>query len=213
MVEVAWKATLKLKYPDPNQYQAFMGFVSSATGCVSLFLALFVGGFTIRHIGWHKSAQLTPIMLGLSSIAFFIFYFAQTYIGEVAAAWGTSALMLVVIAGAIHNVTCKSMKYCLFDPTKEMTYIPMDEENKTKGKAAVDVVASRFGKSGSSWIQAFLIEIAGSGSILGVASYLAPCVGVALSAWVGAVYSLGKQMGAVQTKTTSSTASSVVTTD
>lgn len=200
MVEVTWKATLKLKYPDPNQYQAFMGFVSSATGCFSLFLALFVGGFTIRHIGWHKSAQITPIMLGVLSLAFFAFFFAQPYMGETAALYGTTALMVVVMVGAIHNVSCKSMKYCLFDPTKEMAYIPMDEENKTKGKAAVDVVASRFGKSGSSWIQAFLIEFAGSGSILGVAAYLAPCVAIALGGWIVAVYSLGKIMGSISPK-------------
>ena len=46
MVEVIWKATLKIKYPDSNDYQAFMGVVSSITGCLSLFLSLLHVGQT-----------------------------------------------------------------------------------------------------------------------------------------------------------------------
>ncbi len=193
MVEVTWKAILKTQYPNARDYQAFMGIVSSITGFVSLFLAFFVGGNMIRKFGWRGGALFTPIMLGIISVIFFLLYFTRFSFSGVPLLVGGGSLMLVVICGAAHNIACKSMKYCLFDTTKEMAYIPLDEESKVKGKAAVDVVAARFGKSGSSWIQAGLIEFVGHGSIFGIVSFLSPCVLVAVVCWIVSVYALGKR--------------------
>jgi len=38
---------------------------------------------------------------------------------------GTSPLMAAVAVGAAQNVLCKAAKYSLFDPCKEMAYIPL----------------------------------------------------------------------------------------
>lgn len=196
MVEVSWKAMLKIAYPAPNDYQAVMGLVSFATGILSLLFALFLGGNILRKFGWLFAAQLTPIVLGVCSLIFFGLYFVSGSWVGVAAGTGGALLLPIIFCGAIHNISCKSMKYCLFDPTKEMAYIPLNDEEKTKGKAAVDVVAARFGKAGSSWIQAALIEFAGFGSILTVVPYFAPVVLLTIAIWIGATYLLSGQFQA-----------------
>ncbi len=194
MIEVVWKAALKIQYPNPQDYEAFMGLLTMITGCVSLFIALFVGGNVIRKFGWFVAAQATPVVLGCASLLFLGVYFSNDIWNTSTVFMGVGALTLLVIIGAIHNVSCKSMKYCLFDPTREMAYIPLDDETKVKGKAAVDVVASRFGKSGSSWLQVVFMEIVGTGSIFGVVPYLAPFILVAVVGWIIAIFYLQRQI-------------------
>lgn len=99
----------------------------------------------------------------------------------------------LVILGAVQNVMSKSMKYALFDPTKEMAFIPLDSESKVKGKAAIDVVGSRLGKSGSAWLQAALIDLFGAGSILNVTGIITPIIFFFVVGWLYAVRELNKE--------------------
>jgi len=39
-------------------------------------------------------------------------------------------LLAAVYVGAMQNIFSKSAKYSLFDPCKEMAYIPLDEDMK-----------------------------------------------------------------------------------
>ena len=49
------------------------------------------------------------------------------------------------------QVFARSAKFSLFDPAKEMVYIEMSKDEKSKGKAAVDLLGSQIGKSGKQW--------------------------------------------------------------
>ena len=43
---------------------------------------------------------------------------------------GMTPLYAAVLVGAAQNVFSKSAKYSLFDPCKEMAYIPLDKETQ-----------------------------------------------------------------------------------
>jgi ATP/ADP translocase len=43
---------------------------------------------------------------------------------------GMTTLLAAVYVGALQNIFSMSAKYSLFDPYKEMTYIPLDEDVK-----------------------------------------------------------------------------------
>lgn len=177
LVEVSWKSKLKLAYPDPNAYSAFMGNFSSATGTVTLAMML-IGRKIFSKYGWRKAALVTPSMIGVTGLAFYALTIFSPFFAPVAASIGTTPLMLAVLVGAVQNILSKSAKYSLFDPCKEMAYIPLDQESKTKGKAAVDVVGNPLGKSGGALIQQVLLLSVGG--LAAATPYMACILGVLL---------------------------------
>jgi AAA family ATP:ADP antiporter len=133
------------------------------SGILSIVLIIFLSTPIMRK-GWRFAASVTPVVTLLATIVFFSFlYFQDALDGITALLWGISPLSLAVTFGLINVVFIKAFKYTLFDPTKERAYIPLDEESKIRGKAAVDGVGSRLGKSlGSLIITFFLVPFFGS---------------------------------------------------
>jgi AAA family ATP:ADP antiporter len=195
LVEVTWKNQLKLQYPNANDYSTFMGYFSFFTGLVTVFMMLFVGGNVIRKFGWGTAALITPVVLLITGVGFFMFVLFRDNLSGLVAMIGTSPLMLAVLFGAAQNIMSKSAKYSLFDPTKEMAYIPLDQESKVKGKAAIDVVGARLGKSGGSFVQQGLLVV--FGSIGAITPYVGVILLVIIGAWMIAAKSLSKQFNAL----------------
>lgn len=183
LIEVFWKAILKMALPSSSEYLSFMNQFSYYTGLSSLLVTVFAAGQILRNRGWHFTAQITPILVGGSGIAFFLLYYTQNYWAAFAVLSGFTPTLVLAYFGALQNILSKTCKYSFFDPTKEMAYIPLDEEEKTKGKAAVDVVGSRLGKSGSSWLQNGLMELFRTNSIFTLAPLICPLIIVMSGVW------------------------------
>ncbi len=195
IIEVTWKSQLKLQYPNPNDYSTFMGQFSTYTGAVTVLMMLFVGGNVIRKFGWTRAALITPVVLLITGVIFFGLVIFRDNLGGVIAMLGTTPLMIAVVVGMMQNIFSKSCKYSLFDPTKEMAYIPLDQEQKVKGKAAIDVVGARFGKSGGSIIQQGLLVA--FGTLGAITPYLAVILLAIITCWIIASKALGKQFVAL----------------
>jgi len=100
-------------------------------------------------------------------------------------------LALVVFFGGAQNCLSKAAKYSVFDTTKEMSFIPLEHDVKLRGKAAIDGVGSRFGKSGGSIIYQTLLMFLGS--LPQCAPYVATILMGAIAGWIVAVKYLGVQ--------------------
>ncbi|MCB1067619.1 MAG: AAA family ATPase, partial [Simkania sp.] len=199
MVEIIWKDQIKELYPNPNDFIVYMGKVMSAIGWVATFVGLFLSSNLIRRLGWTVSALITPVALLVTGVFFFGFILFKnnpTLVGWTAAI-GFTPLALGVLFGTIQNVMSRACKYTLFDSTKEIAFIPLSPESKLKGKAAIDGVGSRVGKSGGSIVHGGLLMLFGSVSLS------APYVGLILLAvvfgWIGAARSLGRQFNLLTT--------------
>jgi AAA family ATP:ADP antiporter len=180
LIEVTWKSELKLQFPNPNDYSAFMGEFSRITGLVTMIMMFFVTGNVVRKLGWRVAALITPVILLVTGALFFTFMIFNSHLKGAIALIGTTPLWLAVIFGMAQNIMSKSAKYSLFDPTKEV-----------KGKATVDVVGARFGKSGGAFIQQFLIITLGS--ISAMAPYIGIFLGIIITLWIIAVIALDKK--------------------
>eukprot|EP00210_Caulerpa_lentillifera_P004031 g3846.t1 len=195
LVEVTWKSKLKAQFPNPNDYSAFMGDFSSATGLVTLTLMI-ASRFIFAHFGWGVAALITPVVLLITGVIFFgLILFGQP-LEPMLGPLGLTPLFLAVLVGAAQNIFSKSSKYSLFDPCKETAYIPLDDEVRTKGKAAIDVICNPLGKSGGALIQQFLII--GFGSLAACVPYLGAILVVIVGAWIVAAKSLDTQFTALQ---------------
>ncbi len=191
LIEVTWKDQLKQQYPEPNAYQFFMGYFSEITGITTMCMFFFVSHNVIRRCGWKTAALVTPTVLLLTGLAFLSFIVFRGNLSGIIASFGTTPLFMAVVFGAAQNILSKSSKYSLFDPTKEMSYIPLDVESKVKGKAAIDVVAPSLGKSGGSVIQQCMMFFLPT--ITAMAPYIMIMFTIILSSWFYAITILSKK--------------------
>ncbi|HSX19966.1 MAG TPA: NTP/NDP exchange transporter [Gammaproteobacteria bacterium] len=190
LIEVTWKSQVRLQYPSMNEYLQFMGSYNRCVAWTTIFMMLFVTGNVLRIFGWRTAALITPTILLVTGIMFFALVMYMDKAQPMVEYLAITPLYAAVLVGLAQNVVSKSAKYALFDPTKEMTYIPLDQESKVKGKAAIDVVGSRLGKAGGSLLQQGLFFI---GPLSVITPYIAAVIFVIIVGWMVAAYKLGHE--------------------
>lgn len=195
LVEIVFKDQLLQLYPTSEDYSYFNNLMTSIVGMFATLVSLFMSTLVSRF-GWTRTALITPTIMLITSAGFFGFMlFREQLAGPVEMFLGTRPLVIVVIFGALQVCLSKASKYSVFDSTREMAFIPLDHEVKLKGKAAIDGVGSRLGKSGGSLIhQGLLMVFATVGAS---APYVAIILMAVIFGWMYAVRSLGHQFSAL----------------
>ena len=192
LVEGIWKAKIQELYPDQDSYTAYMLWFQSFQGITAIFFMV-VGANILRNVSWKTAAIFTPMMILFTGLAFFSFIFFGDRFSTLGLGLMVSEpLKLAVMIGMIQNVLSKATKYSLFDATKNMAYIPLDIELKTKGMAAVEVVGGRLGKSGGGFIQSTFFILTGL-PFAQATPYFASIFFVIVVLWVFAVKALSKE--------------------
>lgn len=162
LVEVMWKDQVRIMCGGSKDgFANFMGGLQIYTGIFTI-ICMLVGANILRKCTWFTSAVITPVMIFVTGLIFFAFIIFKDSLNDFLMPLGIIAVVVTSWIGLAQNVLSKGTKYSLFDPTKEMTYIPLDDELKSKGKAAVDVIGGRLGKSGGAAINWLLLIITGS---------------------------------------------------
>ena len=212
LFEGVWKGQIKIAYPNEVEYNQIMGGLSTLTGGIAIILML-VGSNMLRSLSWRTCALITPAVLITGILIFFgVIYYNNNMLPEGmkigdAISQGIISRELIVFAvilGICVNAFGKAVKYSLFDPTKEMAYIPLDPELKVKGKAAVDVIGGRGGKSAGSYIQMGLLTIFSGSALYQLVPIIAPVALGVVFLWILSVFGLSTRFRALTDKQQSS---------
>ncbi len=199
IAEVVWKNQVKQLYPNPSEFNIYMGQVMKYIGVVATVVAIFLSSNFLRKFSWSFSALITPVIVLITGMSFFSFLlFKDQTMTNIAMFFGSTPLIMSVFFGAAQTCLSRASKYTLFDATKEIAFIPLDRESKLKGKAAIDGVGSRLGKSGGSMlVQGFIIMFSSIGAST---PYIAILFIIILAVWLVALLSLGKQFNIITSK-------------
>ncbi|MDX1917327.1 MAG: Npt1/Npt2 family nucleotide transporter [Rickettsiaceae bacterium] len=193
LVEGPWKKMIAKAYSSTEDNLAFVGSYLRMTGILTIVFVI-IGSSIVRFLGWFSAAIITPSIMFFTGL---IFYYAANFESElltyICILVGYDPLMLAIAFGAMQNVITKSTKYTLFDSTKEMAYVPLNNELKTKGKAAVDSIGIKLGKSASAFIQSSIFFIFPAATFESISIYLMAVFIVVCIIWIVSVFTLSKE--------------------
>lgn len=197
--ELAWKKYMSMTFKGSALGDMYSN-LSIVTGILTIF-ASFVGQNILRKTKWRTAAVITPLILASFGGIFFLLVLYGKFSSPVL--FGMNVVQMAVWFGLIQDALSKSVKYCLFDSTKNMAYVPLDDETKTKGQAAVEVIGGRLGKASSSAVGIVLTSFISAGSaitdhLLTVFVFFAAIV----SGWIGSVFGLSKKYEAKVSEST-----------
>jgi AAA family ATP:ADP antiporter len=190
--DVLWTYQISQRYPDASEFNAYINHIASITGIFATLSGLILSGNVIRRYGWTTTALITPLIWLFTSVGFF----TCMLVGEnsaisnaLVAFMNVPVYSLVLLFGSVQICLGRAAKYTVFDETKEIAFIPLPKDEQRKGKAVVDGIASRFGKSGGSLtIQVLLILC---GELVLTIPYIAAIFLICISLWLLAVRRLG----------------------
>ncbi|MFK7827381.1 MAG: Npt1/Npt2 family nucleotide transporter [Oligoflexales bacterium] len=161
LTDILWSQEVKNYFgSDQIKMAGFIGKVTMYKGILSTFL-VFLAHIIIRKFGWKRATLITPVIILGTSLLFFPLISLQgnelfkTFVFDM---FSSSLTWISVVLGGVQNAMARGTKYSIYDSTKEMAFIPLSIMEKRKGKAVIDGIASRIGKSsGSVIIMALLL--------------------------------------------------------
>lgn len=188
LVEAVWKAQMKELYPTITAYAEFNALCILWTGIAIMAMTL-IGNNIMRNHGWFITAIITPVIIMVTGILFFMLVVFDNAIFFLFSGFSMvmTPLAMAVMVGAVQNIMAKGTKYSIWDTSREMLYIPLDDELKTKGKAAVDVVSSKLGKSSSGLVQSMLFIMIPTATFVSISPFLMIVFTIVCVAWIYAV--------------------------
>lgn len=152
LIDYSYRATALEVYPLLDDRTEVFGQVDMMISAASMLLQFLSGAF-VALLGIRMLVVVLPLVVGCAALYY--------------------AVHPTFLSVAILKVMNKSLDYSLFRTSKELLYRPLSYQEKTQGKAAVDVFGYRVAKGGTTGL---LLALSGSIALVAVAT----AMGIAL---------------------------------
>ncbi len=173
LIDFVYQGAIAAAYPDIDARTAIMGQLYGVIDLASLALQL-GSGLVIGTLGVRATLLAVPSVLGIAVAAFVV----------------SPRFALVAVA----KVASKAFDYSVFRAAKEMLYLPLGYEDKTRGKALVDMLTYRVAKGGASLV------ILGLGAASASVAVLTATLG-AIGVWLAVTVAVTRRYLAVLRRT------------
>ncbi len=169
------------------QSNALLSLVSLYTGVSATLFAVLGYPIAMRFGGWLWVALLSPLCFFGTGMAFYGTQYMQFTAFTLFSQSLSSSVPL--LTGAIHIAMLRGARYSVFDATKETAYVGLPVVDQVQGKAAIDTIASRFGKSLGSFVYCTLFAVLGN-SITATIPYIMLLAAIGLLYWIRSIWIL-----------------------
>jgi AAA family ATP:ADP antiporter len=191
LISYIWKSELRLYVSKHQQYNDFMNHYSFWEN-----LILILGAFAFKNLihkkGWLVACFMTPLIGLMTAIPFFLLLYLSKIKGDSLEILNYNLHYCMAIFGSFQTIFMVTVYTCLYYPTKEMAYIPLDPDVKSKGKAATDILGSSCGRAGGGIVQEGLLSWSGGADLTIIPQILGLVLGL-FAMWFYAVRALGKK--------------------
>ncbi len=195
LIEVTWKAAFRASVTNESLYARYMGIIYMISGSLSILL-FYMPQQLMKRASWKTIAMIVPITLTVLASVFYIISLYAKYTRS----YDLFSLQVLSLAGAVYYICNRFLKYGIFDPVKEIAYIPLKHDLKVKGKAMIDVFGSKFSKATSGYIQALLLTIMPSSTQISISYYLGYIVIFCMLIWIISINSLSVEYEKIANK-------------
>ena len=177
---------------DPKAMNSYLNLVGKYLGIYAVIFSWILSGSFVRQFGLFYSLLFTPILwavltaLDLMSTA--------GWIAAVPFTWVNIQIPMYLLSFSLMLSVGRAAKFTIFDTAKEMSFLSLSLQDKRLGKASVDGLTSRLGKTGGAWLVIMILGQVGT-----LAAALLPlkiAMICAYALWFGSVFALIKVLPA-----------------
>lgn len=165
---------------------SYLNLVSKYLGIFSILFSWVLSGSFVRVFGIPAALYFTPVLwFGLSCLDLFS---SWGWIPEMGFSWEGLLVPVQILSLSLILSVGRAAKFTIFDTAKEMSLLSLSIEEKRLGKASVDGITTRLGKSGGAWLVISLTGIAGG--VAGALQLLQGTIFFSYALWFLSVFML-----------------------
>jgi AAA family ATP:ADP antiporter len=145
---------------NPKAINSYLNLVGKYLGIYAVLFSWVLSGSFVRQFGIFYSLLFTPVLW--SCLTALDFMSAAGWILAVPFTWANIQIPMYLLSFSLILSVGRAAKFTIFDTAKEMSFLSLSLQDKRLGKASVDGLTSRLGKTGGAWLVIMILGQVGT---------------------------------------------------